>query len=82
MLDEINEQWVLQKTWQGEDSQTQFKAEIDSDSLAAEMVAFSNAYGGHLLIGIDKHGQVKGLSFEQIEQLNQTTKKYNRRFCR
>jgi ATP-dependent DNA helicase RecG len=72
MLDEINEQWVLQKTWQGEDSQTQFKAEIDSDSLAAEMVAFSNAYGGHLLIGIDKHGQVKGLSFEQIEQLNQT----------
>lgn len=71
MLDEINEQWVLQKTRQGEDSQTQFKAEIDSDSLAAEMVAFSNAYGGHLLIGIDKHGQVKGLNFEQIEQLNQ-----------
>lgn len=72
MLDEINEHWLLQKIRQGEDSQTQFKAEIVSDSLAAEMVAFSNAYGGHLLIGVDNHGQIKGLSFEQIELLNQT----------
>lgn len=72
MLDEITENWVLQKTQQGEDSQTQFKAEIDSDSLAAEMVAFANAYGGHLLLGVDKHGQVQGLTFAQIESLNQS----------
>ena len=35
------------------------------------MVAFSNAYGGYLILGIDKHGQIKGLSFQQIETLNQ-----------
>lgn len=72
MLDEITAQWVIQKTHQGEDSQTQFKADIDSDSLAAEMVAFSNAYGGYLLLGIDKHGKIQGLTFHQIEVLNQS----------
>ena len=47
----------------GEDSCTQFKENITrSESLAAEMVAFSNALGGKIIIGICK---------EDIDRLNQ-----------
>jgi predicted HTH transcriptional regulator len=37
----------------GEDSTRQFKADIaNADSLAADLVAFSNSRGGTLLIGV------------------------------
>lgn len=41
----------------GEDSRHQFKADVTSpDSLAAEVVAFSNAKGGTIYIGAPKTG--------------------------
>jgi len=56
----------------GEDSQLQFKEDItNADQLAAEMVAFSNAEGGTLLIGIDKKGKIKGLFSKDVERVNQ-----------
>nr|VFJ58506.1 MAG: ATP-dependent DNA helicase RecG [Candidatus Kentron sp. FW] len=57
---------------QGEDSQHQFKRNIhNTDSLAAEMVAFSNGNGGKLLIGIADDGEIAGLTKEDIGRLNQ-----------
>jgi len=56
----------------GEDNKTQFKETINHpNQLEQELVAFSNSEGGTIFIGIDKHGAVKGLSFEQIEKINQ-----------
>lgn len=57
----------------GEDSCTQFKENIHNvDSLATEIVAFSNTEGGMLFIGIeDKTWSVKGLSKGDVERINQ-----------
>lgn len=57
----------------GETSKVQFKREIDSkDSIAAEMIAFSNARGGKIFFGVeDKTGKITGLSIEQIQDYNQ-----------
>ena len=57
---------------QGEDSQHQFKRNLTNvDALAAELVAFANANGGHLIIGVDDNGNVTGLTREDIARLNQ-----------
>ncbi|MDM8548233.1 putative DNA binding domain-containing protein [Candidatus Venteria ishoeyi] len=57
---------------QGEDSRHQFKANITNvNALAAEFVAFSNAEGGYLLIGISDDGSMAGLTPEDIQRLNQ-----------
>lgn len=57
----------------GETSKVQFKREIDgNDSIAAEMIAFSNSKGGKILFGVeDKTGKITGLSIEQIHKYNQ-----------
>lgn len=57
---------------QGEDSQHQFKKNIsNAESLAAEMVAFSNGNGGKILVGVDDDGSITGLTKEDINRLNQ-----------
>ncbi len=57
---------------QGEDSEHQFKKNISNeDSLAAEMVAFSNGNGGKILVGVDDKGLITGLSKEDVSRLNQ-----------
>jgi ATP-dependent DNA helicase RecG len=57
----------------GEDSKNQFKSNIfNPDSLAAEVVAFSNSGGGRLIVGIDDiSNNVTGLTQEDIRRLNQ-----------
>ena len=50
----MNSTEILQKISNGEDSFTQFKQDITrADSLATEFVAFSNAKGGSIYIGVD-----------------------------
>lgn len=57
---------------QGEDSLNQFKKNItNADSLAAEIIAFSNGQGGRLFLGVDDDGTVTGLSKQDIQRLNQ-----------
>lgn len=57
---------------QGEDSQHQFKRNITNvDAFAAELVAFANTGGGHLIIGVEDRGNITGLSREDIARLNQ-----------
>lgn len=56
----------------GEDSKHQFKEDIrNGDSLAAEMVAFSNAHGGRIFIGISNQGIPIGLSNKDVDRINQ-----------
>ena len=58
----------------GETSKVQFKRELDSnDAMAAELIAFSNAKGGKIFIGVeDKTGELIGLNADQIRRYNQS----------
>jgi ATP-dependent DNA helicase RecG len=56
----------------GEDSSRQFKADLrNAESLAAEMVAFSNSSGGTLYIGLTDDGTMPGLSAPDVARINQ-----------
>jgi len=57
----------------GEDSKNQFKSNIfNTDSLAAEIVAFCNSGGGRLIVGVDDtSNNVTGLTQEDVHRLNQ-----------
>jgi predicted HTH transcriptional regulator len=64
---------VLNLIKKGESSAVQFKERAPHpDSLAHEIIAFSNSKGGVILFGVnDKTGSLNGLSFAEIQQLNQ-----------
>ena len=57
----------------GESSKVQFKERLPNiDSLAHELIAFSNSLGGKIIFGVnDKTGELNGLSFNEIQQINQ-----------
>ncbi len=56
----------------GEDSCHQFKEDIrNGDSLATEMVAFSNSRGGYIFIGVSNKGDFLGLSSRDVDRINQ-----------
>jgi ATP-dependent DNA helicase RecG len=56
----------------GEDSRMQFKLDIRNvDTLAAEMVAFSNSEGGRILIGVTDAGEVRGVPRSEVGRINQ-----------
>lgn len=56
----------------GEDSTQQFKEQIESiDSLAAEICAFANSEGGTILVGVSNQGAIKGLTAQNVDELNQ-----------
>ena len=57
----------------GESSRVQFKERMPHlDSIAHELIAFSNSKGGIIVFGVnDKTGELNGLSFSEIQQLNQ-----------
>ena len=63
---------LIERISNGEDSFTQFKREsIPAKDLAKEFVSFLNAEGGILIFGVDDSGEIKGLSFDEIEKLMQ-----------
>ncbi|MBM3199245.1 MAG: ATP-binding protein, partial [Chlamydiae bacterium] len=56
----------------GEDSSHQFKEDIHNiDSLASEMVAFANASGGIIFIGVTDQGTAIGVPTESLSRINQ-----------
>lgn len=56
----------------GEDSRTQFKQNItNAESLAGDLVAFSNAKGGNILVGVSDDGKITGLSTDDVRRINQ-----------
>lgn len=63
---------LLDKIKTGEDSRTQFKVNLSNiDSFAAELVAFSNAQGGTLYLGVDDNAQAVGVAKSDIGRINQ-----------
>lgn len=63
---------IINRISKGEDSFTQFKEKIiDSNKLAEEFVAFSNANGGIIIVGVSDNGDIIGLSDDEIRNLNQ-----------
>lgn len=63
---------ILEIIRREEDGKHQFKADIRNvDTLAAEMVAFSNSAGGQLLLGVQNNGQIAGLTRDDMRRLNQ-----------
>ena len=62
---------LLEIIAKGEDSNHQFKAgDAAKESLAQEMIAFSNSGGGKLFIGVNDDGTLSNLTQEDIRQLN------------
>jgi len=57
----------------GESSRVQFKERMPHvDTIAHELIAFSNSKGGIIIFGVnDKTGELNGLSFGEIQQINQ-----------
>ena len=63
---------LKQKASSGEDSRNQFKQDITNvDSLAAELVAFSNTDGGLIYIGVADNGDLIGLDHRNVARMNQ-----------
>lgn len=68
----MNKLDLIKRISNGEDSYTQFKVDItNSDKLTQEFVAFSNARGGILVLGVDDRGDIIGLADDDIRRLNQ-----------
>jgi ATP-dependent DNA helicase RecG len=67
-----NEAELLSAVQRGEDSCQQFKRDIrNAESLASDMVAFSNSKGGMLLIGVGDDGSMPGLASSDVHRINQ-----------
>jgi predicted HTH transcriptional regulator len=64
---------LLELIKKGESSTVQFKVRVnDAYKVGAEMVAFSNAKGGKIVVGIDDEtGGINGLNYEEIQATNQ-----------
>jgi ATP-dependent DNA helicase RecG len=63
---------VIELIGHGEDSRSQFKQTItNAESLAGDLVAFSNSKGGRIVIGVNDQGAVVGLSANDIRRINQ-----------
>jgi predicted HTH transcriptional regulator len=69
----MDEQELLQTINGGESSKIQFKERLPHpDNLTHEIIAFSNSRGGKIVFGVsDKTGRLNGLSFNEIQQINQ-----------
>ena len=68
----MNRKELIKVVALGEDSSRQFKADVNNaDSLAADLVAFSNSSGGTLFIGVTDDGVLKGLAPPDVRRINQ-----------
>lgn len=66
----MTEQELLQMRDLAEDGKVQFKERItDKYDIGCEMVAFSNSYGGRLIIGVnDKSGIINALLYNELQE--------------
>ncbi len=68
---------------QGENETTEFKVELSRNhkEFAETMVAFSNLRGGLILVGIDDHGEVRGLQDADPVKMEEQIQNFSREFC-
>ncbi len=63
---------LIELIGRGEDSRSQFKQNVTNpESVAGDLVAFSNSMGGRIVIGVDDQGTAVGLSTDDIRRINQ-----------
>lgn len=94
--DELNEPmvdniaWVRERLHTGEDGQTEFKevrfgkrgvTDPNAESFAAELVAFSNANGGVVLIGVTDSGDLQGLPADSVSKTEEWVVNVARQNC-
>lgn len=65
---------IIQQIKSGEVSKVQFKERLlDNYDIGCELVAFSNARGGTLVIGVkDKTGSINSLSYQEVQETTNT----------
>ena len=70
----MNEIDIIQQIKSGEVSKVQFKERLlDNYDIGCELVAFSNARGGTLVIGVkDKIGSINSLSYQEVQETTNT----------
>ena len=74
---------LIRRIKNGEDSYTQFKENIfDSKKLAEEMIAFSNAEGGEILIGVADNSTILGVTAKDVSRLNQLISNTANEICK
>ena len=68
---------------QGENETTEFKGEISKNhtEFAETLVGFSNLRGGIILIGVDEHGDVKGVQDPELAKMDERIQNFSREFC-
>ena len=65
----MNKEQILELITNGESSTVEFKQEdVRPDSLASEIVSFSNFAGGTILIGVSDQGQITGVERADMEE--------------
>ncbi len=63
---------LLEIIARGEDSKHQFKVDVtNAQSLASEIVAFSNSGGGQIFIGVADDGSIRALDSANVGRINQ-----------
>jgi ATP-dependent DNA helicase RecG len=63
---------LIELIGRGEDSRTQLKQTVTNpESVAGDLVAFSNSKGGRIVIGVNDQRTVVGLSPDDIRRINQ-----------
>jgi ATP-dependent DNA helicase RecG len=62
----MDQKQLLERIAGGEDSFTEFKQEVGhADAFASELIAFANAQGGQIFVGVDDRGRIVGVSEPQ-----------------
>lgn len=65
----MDAEYLINLIDQGENTTIEFKTEeVRSESIAREMVAFSNYLGGNLLIGVTDDGKIVGITDNNLEE--------------
>lgn len=60
---------IRQLIHQGEGAKTEFKIDdVRAENLAKEIVAFANMNGGHILLGMEDDGTIRGTSRENLQE--------------
>lgn len=58
----LSDNYLLTLLNQGENASVEFKqGNVRSEGLAREMIAFSNSYGGTIVVGVDDEGKILGV---------------------
>ena len=80
---ELTPEGLEQLIQQGENETTEFKLEISKNhsEFAETLVAFSNLRGGIILIGVDEHGDIKGVQDPETTKMDERIQNFSRELC-